>query len=574
MADEPVPIPDSLPQAVVVRKRRMRFSIVWIIPIVAALVALGIAVQRVLSQGPTISIEFKSANGVEAGKTFIKYKDVRIGQVVAVQLSEDYSHVIVKAKIAKHASGLMVEDAKFWVVEPRISLSGVSGLSTLLSGNYIGFQAGHSSEDQRNFVGLDEPPTIKDQPGRRFMLKARELGSIGVGDPIYFRGLQVGQVAATTLTPDGRAVDITIFVDAPYDKYVTAETRFWNASGIDVTLGADGVNVRTESIASLLGGGVAFDSPDFLTPTAPAAENLQFPLYRNRVIAMKQPDPIERRFVLYFNESVRGLSVGAPVTLYGLRVGEVTQVGLHYDAALKVFRPRVLITFFPDQLIARMNARQQAGNAKTDVGNAKTDVGNAKTLTDLNAEGRLKLLRQMVEERGLRAQLKTGSYLTGELYVAFEYYPNAPKAKVDWTQDPLELPVTPGGFAQIEAKLASILTKIDNMPLDAIGTEVKDALSSLTQTLKDADVLVKRLDAKLVPDLAKTLEDMRTAIGSADRVLKNTDATLFGKDSPAPQDLRDTLQEVTRAARSVRVLVDYLERHPEMLIRGKSEEKP
>jgi paraquat-inducible protein B len=562
MADEPVPvsIPDQLPQAVVVRKRRMRFSIVWIIPIIAALVAVGIAVQRVLSQGPTISIELKSASGVEAGKTFIKYKDVRIGQVVAVQLSEDYSKVLIKAKIAKHAAGLMVEDAKFWVVEPRISLSGVSGLSTLLSGNYIGFQAGRSTEDQRTFVGLDEPPTIKDQPGRRFILKARELGSIGVGDPMYYRGLQVGQVAATTLVPDGRSVDITVFVDAPYDKYITAETRFWNASGIDVTLGADGVSVRTESIASLIGGGVAFDSPDFLTLTAPAAENFSFPLYRNRIMAMKQPDPIERRFVLYFNESVRGLSVGAPVTLYGLRVGEVTQVGLHFEPSTKTFRPRVLITFFPDQLIARINARQQ--------------VANAKALLELNAEGRLKLLRQMVEERGLRAQLKTGSYLTGELYVAFEYMPNAPKVKLDWSQDPQELPVIAGGFAQIEAKLSSILTKVDNMPLDAIGSEVKDALASLTQTLKDADVLVKRLDAKLVPDLTKTLEDVRTAVGSADRVLKNTDATLFGKDSPAPQDLRDTLQEVTRAARSVRVLVDYLERHPEMLIRGKTEEKP
>ena len=558
MADEPQL--DQLPQATVVRKKRLRFSVVWIIPILAAIVAIGIAVQRALSEGPTISITFKSAPGVEAGKTFIKYKDVRIGVVSAVQLSEDYSKVVVKAKIAKHATGLMVEDARFWVVEPRISLSGVSGLSTLLSGNYIGFQAGKSDEDQRSFIGLDEPPTIKDQPGRRFVLTTRELGSLGVGDPIYYRGLQVGQIAATNLVADGRSIDIVVFVDAPYDKYVTAETRFWNASGIDVTLGADGVNVRTESLASLLAGGVAFDSPDFLTLTAPAAENTSFPIYRNRIIAMKQPDPIERRFVLYFNESVRGLSIGAPVTLYGLRVGEVTQVGLHYDPATRIFRPRVLITFFPDQLIARMRARQT--------------VTNGKSLRELDAEGRLKLLRQMVEEKGLRAQLKTGSLITGELYVAFEYIPNASKPRIDWTQDPLELPVVPGGFANIEAKLSSILTKVDNMPLDAIGVEVKDALASLTQTLKDADILVKRVDAQLLPEGTKTLEDLRRAIGSADRVLKNTDSTLFGKDSPAPQDLRDTLQEVTRAARSVRVLVDYLERHPEILIRGKSEEKP
>jgi len=558
MADEPDL--SSLPEAAVVRKKRMRFSVIWIIPILAAAVAIGLAIQRAVSEGPVITIQFKSASGIEAGKTFIKYKDVRIGQVSAVTLSEDYSKVLVKAKIAKHATGLMVEDAKFWIVEPRISLEGISGLNTLLSGNYIGFQAGKSTEDQRTFIGLDEPPTILDQPGRRFVLKARNLGSLGIGDPVYYRGILVGQVALYNLVNEGKSVEITIFVDAPYDKYVTAETRFWNASGIDVSVGADGVDVRTESLAALLAGGVAFDSPDYLPPAAPAAANAAFPLYRNRAIAMKQPDPIERRFVLYFNESVRGLSVGAPVTLYGLRVGEVAEVGLHFDAATRTFRPRVLVTFFPDQVVGRMTARQQ--------------VTNGKELLAFNKEARLSLLRQNVEERGLRGQLKTGSYLTGELFVAFEYFPNAPKVKLDWSRDPLELPVVAGGFANIEAKLSSILTKVDNMPLNAIGTEVKDALASLNQTLKDADALVKNVDAKLVPEGTKTLQDMRNAINSADRVLKNTDSTLFGKDSPAPQDLRDTLQEVTRAARSVRILVDYLERHPEMLIRGKTEEKP
>jgi paraquat-inducible protein B len=551
---------DQLPDATVVRRKRLRFSVIWIIPVLAAVVALGIAIQRARSEGPTITITLKSAGGIEAGKTFIKYKDVRIGLVTAVELSEDFSKVVVKAKIAKHSAGLMVEDAKFWVVQPRISLEGISGLNTLLSGNYIGFQSGKSLEEQFAFTGLDEPPTVLDQPGRRFVLKARSLGSLGVGEPVYYRGILVGQVATYNLVSDGKSVEITVFVDAPYDKFVTAETRFWNASGIDVTVGADGVDVRTESLASLISGGVAFDTPDYLPPAAPSAEKSSFTLYRSRAVAMKQPDPIERRFVLYFNESVRGLSVGAPVTLYGLRVGEVAQVGLHFDAATRTFRPRVLITFFPDQLVGRMTAKQQ--------------VDNGKDLLTYNTEARLKLLRQNVEERGLRAQLKTGSYITGELYVAFEYFPNAPKVKVDASRDPLELPVVAGGFANIEAKLSSILTKVDNMPLNAIGTEVKDALASLNQTLKDADSLVKNVDAKLVPEGTKTLQDMRTAINSADRVLKNTDTTLFGKDSPAPQDLRDTLQEVTRAARSVRILVDYLERHPEMLLRGKTEEKP
>lgn len=557
MADEPNL--DELPQATVVRKKRGRISIVWIIPILAALVAVGIAVQRILSEGPTITIVFKVAQGVEAGKTFIKYKDVNIGQVTAVQLSDDYAKVLVRAKIAKSASGLMVKDAKFWVVEPRISLSGISGLSTLLSGNYIGFEAGKSDQDERDFIGLDEPPPITNQRGRRFVLKANSLGSLGVGSPVYYRQLSVGEVAAYNLAADGKSVEITVFINSPYDKYVTPETRFWNASGVNVTVGADGVDVQTESLAALIAGGLAFDvPPDVLSPAQPAAANTSFALYRNRAVAMKQPDPIARRFALYFDESVRGLSVGAPVTLYGLPVGEVASVGMSIDPKTMAFRPRVLITFFPERLTAVMRGKEQAV---------------AKALEEASPEARQRSIRRQVEENGLRAQLQTGSYLTGELFVAFAYYPNAPKVKLDFSKDPLELPVVPGGLANLEAKLSSILTKVDNMPLNAIGTEVKTAIASLDQTLKDADTLINRVDAQWVPEGAKTLEDARKAIAAADRALSDADTNLLAPGSPAPQDLRDTLQEVARAARAVRIFVDYLERHPDVLIRGKTEEK-
>jgi paraquat-inducible protein B len=565
MAD--LPDPQHLPQASVVKKKRLRISIVWIIPLLAAVVAIGIGVQRALSQGPLITITFKAAEGVEAGKTFIKYKDVRIGQVTAVELSPDYSKVVVKARIAKHAAGLMVEDAQFWVVEPRISISGVSGLNTLLSGNYIGFDAGKSLEEQRSFVGLDDPPVITNQRGRTFVLKANTLGSLGIGSPVLYRRINVGQVAAYTLADDGKSVEITVFVNAPYDKYVMTESRFWNASGIDVSIGADGVDVHTESLAALLAGGLAFATPPFAMHAERAPDDHVFTLYNNRAVAMRQPDPIERRYVLFFDQSVRGLSVGAPVTLLGLRVGEVADVGLHLDPTLNKFRPRVLITFFPDRLVAMLSERQKA-------------AGGA-ALTVPTEEARLRALRRIVEEQGLRAQLKTGSLITGELYVDFDYYPNAPKPKLDWKRDPLELPVVPGGLATIEAKLTSILTKVDNMPLDAIGSEVKTTIGTLNQTLKDAEKMINRVDAQWVPEGTKTLEDLRRAIATADRALNsadrtigNADSTFFGKDSPAPQDLRDTLTEITRAARSVRVLLDYLERHPETLIRGKKEGNP
>ena len=323
---------DDLPQATVVPKRGTRISVVWIIPILAAVVAIGIAIQRVMSEGPTITIVFKAAQGLEAGKTFVKYKDVNIGQVTAVKLSSDHSKVEVTAKIDKSAADLMVADAKFWVVEPRVTLSGVSGLGTLLSGNYIGFEVGKSDKPQRKFTGLEVAPIITGgQAGRQFVLKAENLGSLGIGSPIYYRHLQAGQVIAYDLTADGKAVEIKVFVNAPYEQATSTPER---ASGTraESTFHSvpDGMDVRTQSLVSVLAGGVAFDTPPFAAMAEPAAADTVFTLYADKATAMKQPDSISTHYVLHFNESLRGLSVGAPVTLLGLPAGEVTDVGLDY----------------------------------------------------------------------------------------------------------------------------------------------------------------------------------------------------------------------------------------------------
>jgi len=544
---------NDLPQASVAPTKRFRLSVVWIIPILAAVVAIGIAIQRVSSEGPTITIIFKAAAGIEAGKTFIKYKDVTIGHVTTVELTKDYSQVRVTAQIEKHAAGLIVEDAKFWVVQPTVTLSGVTGLNTLLSGQYIGFQAGKSTIRARNYTALDVPPVITDQPGRRFTLRSSTLGSLGVGAPLYYRSVPVGEVAAYSLAADGNSIEATVFIDAPYDKYVTSETRFWNASGIDVSVGANGVDIHTESIISVLVGGIGFDVPDFAPPGEPVAANAEFPLYPTRALAMTLPITVERRFVLYFNESLRGLSVGAPVTLFGLPVGRVAEVGLGYDATTHDLRPRVLVTFNPERLASRVSEKDR--------------LSATKALVEASEAARVPILRHLVEDRGLRARLQTGNLLTGELYVAFEYVPNAPKARVDWSRDPLELPVDSAGFASIVAKLDSILTKIDNMPLEATGVGVKNAIATLNETLKQTDALLGRVDAEWVPEGTKTMEALHQAIADADRSLLN-------KDAPASQDLHDMMQELTSTARSVRVFVDYLQRHPSTLIRGKKEDQP
>ena len=401
------------------------------------------------------------------------------------------------------------------------------------------------------------PPIITSgQPGRQFVLKAKDLGSLGIGSPIYYRRLQVGQVIAYDLSSDGSAMDIKIFINASYDKYVTPGTRFWNASGINVSVGAGGVDVRTQSLVALLAGGLAFDTPPSAAKAEPAAANAVFTLYSDQSTAMKQPDSISARYVLYFNESLRGLSVGAPVTVLGLPGGEVTDVGIDVNPATMNIRGRVELVFFPERIVARLNRKQEA-------------IGET---IERSLQQRHAFVQRLVEQRGMRAQLRSGNLLTGQLYVAFDSFPNAPKAKVDWNRDPAELPVVPSTVSDIEAKLTGIVAKLDKLPLEAIGDDLRKALVSLDQTLKDASKAVNRIDTDVTPGLKTTLDDLQGTIGVVDRVLKNTDATLVGKDAPAQQELRDALQEITRAARSLRVLADYLERHPESLIRGKTDE--
>ena len=550
---------DDLPQATVVRKKGTRISVVWIIPILAAVVAAGIAIQRIMSEGPTVNIVFKAAEGLEAGKTFIKYKDVNIGQVTAVKLSADHSKVEVTAKIDKSAAALMVEDAKFWVVEPRVTLSGVSGLGTLLSGNYIGFEVGASKKEQRKFTGLDVPPIITGgQAGRQFVLKANSLGSLGIGSPIYYHRLLAGQVVAYGLAADGKEIEIKIFVNAPYDKYVNPGTRFWNASGIDASIGAGGVEVRTQSLIAVLAGGLAFETPSFAVKAEPAAANAVFTLYTNQAAALKQAESISARYVLYFNESLRGLSVGAPVTLLGLPAGEVTDVGFAIDPAMMNLRGRVEIVSYPERLVARLNANQAA-------------VGKS---FERSVQERHAILQRLVEQKGLRAQLRSGNLLTGQLFVALDYFPNAPKTKVDWSRDVPELPVVQSTVSDIEAKITAIVAKLDKLPLEEISADLTKVLVTTDQTLKDASKAINRLDSDVTPGLKTTVDEIRRAIASADAVLKNADATLVGKDAPAQQELRDALQEIARAARSLRILTDFLEQHPEALLRGKTEENP
>jgi paraquat-inducible protein B len=337
------PPPSSVPPSRAIPKRGTRLSVVWLIPIVAALAGAWVAVMRILGEGPKITIVFQSAEGLDAGKTKIEYNGVEIGTVTSVRLSEDHQRVITTAQMAPKTEEFLVDDTHFWVVRPRISGANVTGLGTLISGAYVGVEIGASKVDRRDFVALETEPVVTGAtPGRFFWLKTTDLGSLDTGTPIFFRRLQVGQVASYKLDKDGKLLTIQVFVHAPYDQYVNPDTRFWHASGVDVSLSASGLKVQTQSVLSILIGGIAFETPA-TGPVAPPAEaNTLFTLYGDRSAAFEPAAQNPQTYELIFKDSVRGLTVGAPVEFRGIQIGQVSDIRAQID--LKSFQFSVPVT--------------------------------------------------------------------------------------------------------------------------------------------------------------------------------------------------------------------------------------
>ncbi len=391
-------------------------------------------------------------------------------------------------------------------------------------------------------------------PGRQFTLRATDAERIDVGLPVYYRGLPVGQVTAYDLTPDGGAVDVKVFVNSPYDVYVHPTTRFWNASGLDVDVNAEGLSLRTASLLSLLVGGLAFDTGP-LADERRAEEAVPFTIFRDRDTAMKQPDPNQRRYVLYFDESLKGVSVGSPVTFLGLPAGEVTSVGIALEGGSSRMRGRVEITFSPERVFERLPAAQAARAREV----------------DRNLARRRALMREMIVQHGLRAQLRSASLVTGQRYVAFEYFPHAPLARLAWGEEPQELPVVPSTLPALEEKVTALLDKLDRVPLDALAGDLRQVMAEVRATLTSVKGLVRNVDEKALPKFMIVVEDAGNALHAAEHVLDGASATFVGPDAPGQLELRAALRELTRAARSLRTLADSLERQPESLLRGRSE---
>lgn len=554
--------------------------LVWLIPLLAVSIGIWLGVKSVLDRGPMITIEFRSAEGLEAGRTKLKYKEVEIGVVRSIQLTPDRRGVEVQAEL--NAGGgldqLLVTDTRFWVMRPHVGAEGVSGLGTLLSGAYIGMDIGHDKETRRRFQGLEAPPPITtDVPGHRFVLKAKNLGSLNIGSPVYFRRVKVGQVVSFDLDPSGREVSFGIFVEAPYDRFVTSQSRFWNASGLDISLGADGVKINTESLVSVVSGGIAFqdlsDSADAesaaggdeagmptnldaahereAAPLKPAPANEVFTLFANRQQALKHPDRNGHDFVLLFSNSVRGLSIGAPVDFRGLTIGEVVGISIDHRPGIQHPVPQVAVT-----------VRVYPHRFSVLVGDGKEDD---------SVEGERSAINPMVS-KGFRAQLRSGNLLTGQLFVALDFFPRTAPARIDWSHSPAVFPTVSGSFDSLQDSLVSIADKLDHLPLQELTQDLRLTLQSANRTLQHVDALILQVHEQLSPEMQRTLEDARGTLNRLNQSLDTVDGTL-SPQSPLSQDARRSLQELGMAAQSLREMADYLQRHPESILRGKPEDR-
>ncbi len=539
-------------------RERGGLSPIWLIPIMTALLGGWLMYHSLTDQGPLVTMTFRTAEGIEAEKTRIKYKSLSIGMVEGVKFSPDFSRVEVRARLNKEAAHFLKRDTRFWVVRPTLSARGISGLGTLLSGTYIEVEPGEGAP-QSLFVGLEAPPLLHaDMAGKRITLLAKQLGSLDRGSQIYYQGIVAGEVLGYEMANDYRNVLVHAFVKAPYDTLLRSHTRFWSGSGIDLSVGAEGVRLKTESLQSMLFGGIAFDTPD-LTDALDGSEDiagLVFTLHDDLKSIQDQAYVSKLRYVLHFEDSVRGLTVGAPVEFKGIKVGSVTDVRLEYHEKAASFRIPVQVEIEPERIATRSEQLQRAPREIF--------------------EGLIK--------RGLRARLQTSNLLTGQLYVDLVMQPKAALKRGDKN----ELPTVRGvGIEQMMASAGSIMEQLERVDYVALGADLQGtlkgtnafvnspqlntALEDLATTLKSVRTLLGALEGRAEPladNLERTLVAAREALEKAKTTMQLVDGAI-APEAPLHHHAVRLAQELTITTRSLRHLVETLERNPQALLLGK-----
>ncbi|WP_321786646.1 intermembrane transport protein PqiB [Paraburkholderia sp. J94] len=511
--------------------------LIGIAPVIAVLAACLLLAHALFDHGPELTIDFASGEGLQAGKTRVRYRSVEVGELEALHLSRDRSHVTAVVQLMSNAARLAACGTRFWVARPRFDGSAISGIETLRSAPYIDVDVDTTRPAParcRQFIGLETPPVVSaDQRGSRFTLRGASLGSLQAGSPVYFHRIAVGQILGYTLPKDGQAVDVEVFVNAPFDRYVTASTRWWHASGIDVQLDSRGFQLDLQPLEAMLRGGVQFDTPTAAPPQT-ARKNTAFTLADNEADALRSTSGLSAPVQMRFRESLRGLAVGAPVDFHGVEIGNVTHIDVDSETAHGGFDMIVSLNLYPFRLGRRYRA----------------------ALGDGEGPGGRTLLRDLIAQ-GMRGQVRMGSVLTGQRYIALDFFPKAPPVHFDAASASVELPTVPNTIEELQDTLADIVTKLDRVPYAEIGRNV-DA------SLQGANALLKTLNDETVPQTQSTLAFAQTSFAAARATLET--------DSPLQSDVREATAQLRRTLASVNALADYLQRHPESIVWGKPTE--
>jgi paraquat-inducible protein B len=552
----------TIQSAIVQKKWKRRFSLIWIIPIISILIGGWLVYDTYSKRGPKITITFDQGDGLIGGQSQVKHRDVTLGTVTAVRLAPDMNHVIVTVQMTREATPLITANTKFWIVRPRFFAGSLSGLGTLLSGPYIDLlPAPGGGAAQTAFTGLQDPPVLQSiVPGRTFLLKADSVGSVQLGAPVFYRDLQVGTILGWDLGHLAKDVTIHAFVRAPFDSYVHDETRFWNASGLSVKLGADGIKLQIQSLDALLLGGVAFETSAEFETTPESVVNQDFPLYASLDDAQQAAFQRRIQLLAYFSGSVAGLAPGSDVTFQGLRIGDVTGIDMEYDAKTNSIVAPVHFEVEPQRI---------------------------KNIEAVSSRGPLANLRILVA-RGLRAQIQKTNFITGQSAIALTFVPDAAPAEVTMQGDDILFPTAPGAFDSITSGVSQLMAKLNAMPFDQIsagltstlsglskltnGPQTQQAVASLASTLAASETLMKQLNTEMGPTL-KSLPvltaGLKASMGHLNDVLVSVNSA-YGGDSHFSRQLERLMTQLNDMAQSFRALADLLTSHPEALIRGRT----
>lgn len=503
---------------------------IWLIPIAAILSGAGLLWQHYQERGVLIHVRFDTAEGLSAGKTQLRYKDISIGTLESLSLDSDLNHITAHIRAHRSIEPYLLENTRFWVVRPRIDKQGVSGLTTLFSGAYIAIEPG-TGKPATNFIGLENPPlTPTETPGVRIVL-VTDSGGVGIGTPIYYKKISVGTVEAMRFSPDHHLILLDTFIQAPYDRLVTTASRFWRSSGVYFKMSSEGIQFRSEALESILSGGISFDSPE---PGAPVADSeSHFPIFPTHDEIESLSFKRGQRFVLYFDSSVRGLSPGAAVDFQGVQIGEVLDISLEYNAAKDSIHIPVTISVLTSRL-----------------------TGSGHPNPDRYFMGLL--------EQGLKAHLEIGSILTNQLFISLKMDKKHPSGKIAYTANKLPIiPTHPHSITQLVEKTVEILGKIQKIPFDKIGNDLAGILQSTKETVENMRDLPNSLNL--------LMENTGVLVTNLDKTLLLLNQTLEGLQpgSPSYMELHRATKELSQAAKAIRLLAESLEERPDTLIFGK-----